>query len=202
MLRKVAEAQRSARARCVDDGWDIKWLSPANLHILLRFVGEISVALPPSIKEALEPRVNTLSPIPLQALGMRGVGDEDHGQSIVIDLIDESEGLALLGQALTEGLEELGFKPPELSDAPPMMIVARVKSAGQTPLEELLAEHAQQDFGHSEASELLLYRSDAHSRRGEFRRLWHITLAGPEAGTAAEDQLTGEEPEEHEAEDG
>ena len=59
------------------------------------------------------------------------------------------------------------------------------------PLDELLAESGDLDFGSCVVRELILYDSGAHAIRGEYSRLWYIPLNGlepPPSDVAARDE--------------
>lgn len=230
VLRAISVAQREARQRCAAAGWDIAWVPPPNVHVLLRYLGEISVALPHPLVTALRPHVEPLSPFPLRARGLRAITVEatttppppegpapegaagaeaaapppeapppeasrpavvpptvlPHTTRLVVPIIDESGGLDRLQTALATALGELGFKPPEPRPVTEV-VVARVVTAGPSPLEPLLAPAAELDFGSSLVTEVLLYKSTAHAPKGEFVRLGYAALLGhaPELADAA-----------------
>lgn len=209
-LRAIAVAQREARERCAAAGWDIAWVPPPNVHVILRYLGEISVALPRPLVTAMRAHVEPLPAFPLRARGMRAVAAEaavgteaaragpatDEAAAgteapkppqparVVVPIVDETGGLERLQAALATPLQELGFKPLEPRPITEV-VVARVVAAGSAPLEELLAPAAELDFGSSLVSEVFLYKSTAHAPKGEFVRLGYVSLLGPAPSGAA-----------------
>jgi 2'-5' RNA ligase len=76
VLRAITVAQREARERCAAAGWSIAWVPPPNEHVILRYLGEISVALPQPLVTAMRAHVEPLPPFPLRASGLRARADE------------------------------------------------------------------------------------------------------------------------------
>ena len=177
IIREVAATVREQRQRCIDAGWDIKWIAPPNLHIVLRHLGEISLALPEPIRETLIRRLEQSSPIELEARGIKPLSLPSGEQMVTASLGGELERLTELREQVEEEMVGLGFKAePWPQEA--HVIIGRVRKKGEQPLEELLGEVAERDFGRGLSRELVLYRSDVSTPKGEFARLWHLHLGG------------------------
>ena len=208
VLRQVSEAQRELRARCIAAGWDIRWIAPPGLHVVLRYLGEICPELASPIKDVLLPRVSAFSPFPVRAAGFRCLEAEPGKQTVHVDVHDVSGELARLRAELDVQLDEMGFVRFD-PDVGAGLVVGRVKAPGAVPLEDLLAPARDLDFGEGLIRDLVMYRSDRGRPGEELGRLWRIGLRGcahtGEAGAAHDDVLEVEEqvtpiPEDLEAE--
>ena len=177
MLRELTLAMRELRQGCADAGWNIKWIAPPNLHIVLRHLGEISVALPGPIKETLQHHIDTTAPLELEARGLRPHKLPNEEQVVTVGLGGDLERLAELREWVEKEMSGLGFKPEPWSQEA-HLIAGRVVSAGEKPLDEILGEVAEREFGLFLSRELVLYRSDIVTPKGEFARLWHLPLGG------------------------
>lgn len=177
VLRRISEVQRALRERAAADGWDVKWIAPPNLHVQLRYLGEINSALPAVLEEVLGRKVEGLPPFPLRARGLRTLSAEGLQDRLVVDLEDPEGGLARLDAAVSEQLEEVGFRSNP-GGAAPHVVVARVRSPGATPLVALASEAAAADFGESLVAEVVAYRSDVAASGDEFRDLFRTRLGG------------------------
>jgi 2'-5' RNA ligase len=204
VLRRVSEVQRALRGRSRVDGWDVKWIAPPNLHVVVRYLGEVGEALPPSLADALTPQVRPLPPFPLRARGLRMPDGEGRPARVVVGLEDPEEGLAALCRALQEPLDRIGFKL-EAPPPAPELVVGRVRTPGQTPLLVLASDAAEADFGESLVTELLAYRSDVVVPGSEFDCLLRIRLSGrrpQRAGSRESAEAPAAEPPVPEAVDG
>jgi len=198
VVRAITSAQRTARQRCAEAGWEIKWLAPPNLHLIMRYLGDVSQAIAPPIKEELSEVVSAFPPILLHSCGVRLIdepGGEESPRALVVNVTDETGGLQRLHSALNDPLKELGFKPSEAA-LECHVVVARASKAGSQPIEELLADLREQDFGVCFARELVFYRSDVCAPKGEYARLWHISFEGQaERGDQVETPAAGDDPD-------
>jgi 2'-5' RNA ligase len=180
LLNTLADTIRQARKSCAEAGWTIKWLNPANQHIILRYLGDIDRALPDLMRDGLRPTLAETPTFELTARGLRAltVQDGDVARSVVVvDIQGGTSGLQQIDGTVSALVERLGFKP---RGAPlePWMIVGRVAEAGETPLEELLEPWRDRGFGSCRVQNLFLYQSDVVAPRGEFRRVWALPLLG------------------------
>jgi len=176
VLRRVNDVQRALRDRCAEDGWDIKWVAPPNLHVVVRYLGEVGEALPDPLAEAVTPHIRRLPPFPLRAHGVR-IDEGGKGPRVVAGIEDSEGGMDALRAALAAPLEEIGFKPLPVEGGVEM-VLGRVRQEGETPLGELASAAAEADFGESIVTELAAYRSDLAVPRFEFRDLFRVRLTG------------------------
>lgn len=181
VLNVIADAIRRARQTCSDAGWTIKWLNPANQHVILRYLGEMSRVLPGLLEDELGLAFESTSPLKLEAHRLEPVTmhDGDTKRTVIaVKLEDLTGGLDGLETAIQEPLERLGFKPRP-AKLEPQMIVGRIVTPGQEALESLLEPWSKENFGSCSISQVFLYQSDTAVPRGEYTRLWALPLLGP-----------------------
>ena len=177
VLRRVNDVQRALRQRCLEDGWEVRWVPPPSLNIVLRYLGEIGWALPVSLEDALAPRLGRLPPFPLHARNLEILEGAEGPSKVVVGIEDPESGLASLQRALAGPLEEVGFKPEDEPRAIEL-VIGRVGTVGETPLLELASEAAEADFGECMIGELVVYRSDVKVPGAEFRDIFRVRLSG------------------------
>jgi RNA 2',3'-cyclic 3'-phosphodiesterase len=88
-----------------------KWVVPGNIHLTLKFLGDISVDSVPNIREVMEEAVLYSAPF---SLGVSGVGVFPNIRRIQIiwaGVNGELDNLIELQKKLDTGLESLGFAP-------------------------------------------------------------------------------------------
>ncbi len=212
VLRAVGETQRDLRLKCMEAGWEINWIAPSQLYVLLRYLGEINGVLAEPMEASLRSRVEPGPPIPLRAKGVRPIELPSKDREIIVGVDDPAGALSALNDTLDEPLVEMGFRPraPE-SESPPRLVVARVGSTtGDVPLEELLEPMRDVDFGLCTARDLFLYENGSVPLGEEYLRLWRIAFQGapipleqepPVAELPQEDESSREEESSAEAPD-
>jgi RNA 2',3'-cyclic 3'-phosphodiesterase len=66
----VADAVRRSQQALQRDGIRLRWVRPENVHLTLRFLGDISAATIPAIREAMERSVFRRQPVSLRISGI------------------------------------------------------------------------------------------------------------------------------------
>ena len=106
-------------------GAQVRWVTPANLHITIWFLGEVREprveALTASLKEPLDAR-----PFTLRVGGAGAFPSSGAPRAIWLGLVAGREGLLAVHEALGPRLMPLGFEP-ESRQFSPHLTIARVK---------------------------------------------------------------------------
>ncbi|MBI1764166.1 MAG: RNA 2',3'-cyclic phosphodiesterase [Acidobacteria bacterium] len=133
-LGRAQTALRQTRAA-------VSWTKSENLHLTLRFLGEVETARLPALKRACAETAQQSAPF---ALGLDGLGffPTAHKPKVIwAGLHDAAQALASLQQALQDRLAALGF-PPEDKPFHPHLTFGRIKTPGGTkPLAECVAAY-------------------------------------------------------------
>lgn len=190
-LRRVSGAQRELRSRFAEAGWDITWLAPPNLNVILQYLGEIGDALPVPLRDAFRPVAERNPPIPLSVRGVRITDEGEDRKVIVAPVIDLAGALSGLYGDLAEPLEELGFRARQ-GELEPRLVLGRVRGEGEGGAEDGLGDFTDRDFGRCEARDLILYQSDGARAGEEYLRLWHLPLIGEPERAAPEIERSSE----------
>ncbi|HDI52934.1 MAG TPA: RNA 2',3'-cyclic phosphodiesterase [Candidatus Bathyarchaeota archaeon] len=153
LLDAIAEAQRKLQST----GADLKLVERENLHITLRFLGEIS----PSLAEAVGELIRESSFKPFR-VGFRGVGafPNTHRPRVIwIGVSEGAEELKRLHARIEKGLLSLGFRGEDRSFTPHLTI-ARVRSGrNRDRLAMALESLLDIEFGSLTVSHVRLKRS-------------------------------------------
>lgn len=107
----VADALRTLQADIRSDGLRAKWVRPEQIHLTLKFLGEIPAADADRIAECIEEAV---SDIPMLQLDTRGIGvfpNIRRARVLWTGIGGETDILGSLQQRIEQALEPFGFKP-------------------------------------------------------------------------------------------
>ena len=92
---------------------NIRWVDPGNIHLTLKFLGNISEGEIEKVAGALSASVGPWAPLSLCAKGMGAFPGLNRPRVIWVGIGGEAVGLAALQKSLDDRLAEEGFKPDE-----------------------------------------------------------------------------------------
>jgi 2'-5' RNA ligase len=142
----------------------VKWVEPENLHLTLKFLGEVPEEQIEAIVEALRAIAQATAPFPFTVKGVGGFPDLRRPRVLWVG-VEPTPPLMRLQQIVEQAMERLGF-PPEERAYHPHITLGRVKAmAGLEKVRAVLSEYASVTFGSVPAKHLTLFRSDL-SREG------------------------------------
>lgn len=179
--RRVIDVQRKLRETLTADaGWKISWVAPPNLHVTLKFFGEIDDTLAAPIRDAIEPLVGKRRPLRARARSIGVFPPSGEPRVLWIGVDDrDSEGrgapIADLARQIDERLATLGFAK-ETRPFHAHLTLGRVKAAPDG-WRETLAGLANADAGQSNVTEVVLYRSDLSRAGAEYHALCRMPFA-------------------------
>lgn len=151
----------------LDESW--KWTRAENLHITLKFLGEIPTEQVERIIAVLR-QVPFDQTLPLKFQGLGFFPNERRPRVLWIG-IDAPEGLPALAKSIEAALESVGV-PREERAFTPHLTLARSKEGRVSPkLRHGLARYASRDFGTATASDFHLIRSELKSAGAEYTTL-------------------------------
>jgi 2'-5' RNA ligase len=139
-------------------GADLKFVEPQNIHITLRFLGNITSAMVDRIYD--EMRKVQFTPFTVKIQGLGAFPNERNPRVVWAGIREGYLQLRGIFEQLEPQLRSLGFTPDPKGFSPHLTI-ARVRSGrNKTQLYKCLMENANFDFGTVEAKCLRLKRSD------------------------------------------
>ena len=144
----------------------VNWVASANLHVTLKFLGEVEQETVVEICSAVSAAID-LSPVPIQ-LAVHGVGafpSDDRPRTLWIGTSTSSDRLAELHRGIDRALADVGFRP-ESRPFCPHLTIGRVRSSRHlSEISEMLSRHADFDAGVCRVEEFVLFSSE-RSREG------------------------------------
>jgi 2'-5' RNA ligase len=158
VLKRLAAAQKLL----VQTGADVKLVEPQNIHITVRFLGNIA---PVTVEKIFEGMKKTqFSPFNVQVKGLGAFPNLNYPRVIWVGITTGVDQLKTVFGQLEPRLQGLGFTPDDKSFSPHLTI-ARVRSGrNKQQLVEFITENADYEFGAVNAKCLRLKRSNLTPR--------------------------------------
>jgi 2'-5' RNA ligase len=154
VLNRFATAQNLL----VQTGADLKLVEPQNIHITVRFLGNITPAMVEKIFE--EMKQVQFAPFNVQIKGLGAFPDLHYPRVVWAGITEGADQLTNVFSQLEPRLRGLGFTPDHKGFSPHLTI-ARVRSGrNKAQLAEFVTENANYDFGTIKAECLRLKKSD------------------------------------------
>ncbi len=104
----------------------VKWVEPDNIHLTLKFLGDVSTEITGRITAALEDAARGTHPFDIGVSGLGAFPGLKRARVVWVGLTGELEKLEQLQKRIEAGLEPLGF-PPEGRPFSPHLTIARVR---------------------------------------------------------------------------
>lgn len=150
VLRELNEMGRAVRA-----------MAPDNLHLTLKFLGDVPLEQTASIAAAIEEAVSTTATFTAE---LQGLGAFPHlGRPTVVWAgLAEPEAMSQLAERIETALGPLGFSR-ERRPFHPHVTIGRINSRPPPALRQLVEQHAATAFGPSAVETVELYQSELSS---------------------------------------
>jgi 2'-5' RNA ligase len=142
----------------VQTGADLKFVEPQNIHMTIRFLGDIA----PNVVERVfeEMQKVQFAPFDVRISGLGVFPDLRYPRVVWAGITEGAEQLRNVFSQLEPRLRGLGFTPDHKGFSPHLTI-ARVKSGkNKAQLAEFVIKNSSYDFGSVKAECLLLKKSD------------------------------------------
>jgi 2'-5' RNA ligase len=104
----------------------VKWVDPNNMHLTLKFLGNVSPGMTGRITSVIEESARQTRPLNLQVAGLGVFPNPRRVQIVWVGLTGEIDRLGQLQKRIESGLVPLGFKA-ELRAFTPHLTLARVR---------------------------------------------------------------------------
>lgn len=177
VIRAAAAVQERLRAAAKAAGMRVGWVPAANMHVTLKFLGEIPEELAAAIADVLSAK---LAGRPSLQVTVKGAGTFPEGSRprvVWLGVQGEGDPVAALAGDVETWLEELGVAR-ESRPFHAHLTLGRVKHGSG----ELVAGLEEELVGECNAREVVLYRSVLQRTGAEYVPLRRVLL-GPEAST-------------------
>ncbi len=193
--RVLSEAQVALRDASERAGLRVRWIPPQNLHVTLRFLGQLTEPMIRSIQDALAPIAERHPPFEMRLGKLGAFPDIERPRVIWLGVKTPEDELRKLHDDIAAVLDEIGFE----SERRPFhshLTLGRIKK-GSGGGAAALAEMELPDPGTTLVRELVCYRSDLHAEGADYKALWRLRLRGrPRGGLSFDDEQPGFEADE------
>lgn len=177
VIEEVRAEQDKLRGVAEEAGMEVAWIPPPNMHVTLKFLGQVPVESAVAIQDLLAPRLEAHAPLSLNVSGTGAFPDRERPRVLWVGV--SGDGLDELAGSIDTWLdEELGFDR-EKRPFHAHLTLGRVKNGGGVDLLEGLEEHP---FGSCVAHEVVLYKSVLQRHGAEYTPLARFALSGRAAG--------------------
>jgi RNA 2',3'-cyclic 3'-phosphodiesterase len=156
-----------------------RWVRPENLHVTVKFIGEVPEANLADIRGALA-RVRSDHPVTLDFRGLGFFPNDEHPR-ILWAGIAASPNLKTLAVDIDKAVEKLGI-PREQRPFSPHLTLTRFEPPGlPEKLRAAIQENAARDFGSLRTSQFHLIESKLKPSGAEYTTLESFPFAAAEA---------------------
>lgn len=169
--QNLTTAQNRLRAVCKEAGATIRWVPPPNIHVTIRFLGQITEPMSQAVKDMVDPIVINIESFDLETVGIGLFPNERNPRVIWAGLGQGADQLKELYESIYSRLVKAGFN---FEDRPfsPHVTLGRVKQCAPETLHSLLSEHESTVFGISTIRHFYCYESDLTPNGAEYTAQW------------------------------
>jgi 2'-5' RNA ligase len=141
-------------------GADVKWVDRANMHLTLKFLGDVDAQEIRAVCRAVEASVADVEPFELQIRGAGAFPNVKRPRTVWLGAGQGADAVSALAERVESALAKLGFRK-ESRRFHPHLTVGRVRRGGPgvSELAELLREHEDRLIGHTTVSEVTTFSS-------------------------------------------
>ena len=158
ILRNISHVQKML----VNSGADLKLVDPENIHVTIRFLGDVQASMVDAIHE--EMKQISFSPFTVELQGLGAFPKLNHPRVVWAGIKNGSKELDDVFQQLEPRLRGLGFQPDNKGFSPHLTL-ARVRSGrNKFNLAEVINKNLDYEFGTINAEFLKLKKSDLTPR--------------------------------------
>jgi RNA 2',3'-cyclic 3'-phosphodiesterase len=136
---------RKAIGELKDFGKALKPVSPDNVHVTLKFLGEINESAVPKLETIIHKTAMGMKPFNVRLVSV-GVFPNLRGPRVVWVGMEGAEPMIKMASVLEEGCEHLGF-PKERKPFSPHLTLARVREGFKPDLADFIKDSEGREFG-------------------------------------------------------
>lgn len=155
---------------------DVKWVSTVNLHITLKFLGNVREEDIPEISRIIKESSSDIEPFGLEIKGSGAFPNLKNPRVIFVNIVDECSNLSKLYNRLEDKLSYLGIKK-ESRKYVPHLTIGRVRSHKQIVKLVNTIEMQKDDFiGSEQIGSIDLMMSELLPKGPKYTRLDAVKL--------------------------
>jgi 2'-5' RNA ligase len=153
-------------------GARVRWVEGDNLHVTLKFLGDVESVELPEVCRRVQAAVADLTAFDLVFRGAGAFPDVSNPRTLWLGVADGEEPMAELHRRVEDALGEIGFRI-ENRRFKPHVTIGRVRDTrdGKRDLEDLLLAQADFDGGVTHVEEVVVFASYLHGDGPEYEVL-------------------------------
>ncbi len=174
--RAISDEQKKLKETCDTAGVQVRWVPPQNMHVTVRFLGQITEPMIRVLKDNLERATRSIAPFDMEMKSIGAFPDTLAPKVIWAGVGSDDSQLERLYLAVAKVLEDTGFK----NDSKPFkshVTIGRVKE-GSAGISSCMEDTEGLGFGRTHVRDLVCYRSDLHHKGADYHLLWRLPLTG------------------------
>ena len=156
ILKRIGEVQRDLKSSRAD----VRWVSPQNINLTLKFFGNIEESKIDSIAKSIEEPARTTSPIGITVRGTGAFPGLKNPRVIWIGLLDEKNVLVSFQKQLDGELQKIGFQPEDRPFHPHLTLGRMRSNRGKDELVKGMEKYREEECGSFRAERIILFKSD------------------------------------------
>jgi RNA 2',3'-cyclic 3'-phosphodiesterase len=164
----------------------VRWVAPENLHVTLRFLGEVDAGRLGPVREALRVAAAVSDAFAVAVAGLGGFPSLRRPRVLWAGVVEGQEALTRLAFRMEEALSAAGF-PKEERSFQAHVTLGRAKSSAAIRTEPLPDAWAGRVFGRFQAREFCLMESRLGPSAPIYRKV-ETFLLGPREGQRTHEQ--------------
>ena len=173
VVASIAEIQ----SRLKEYGFNIRWVRPENIHLTLKFLGNIASEAVETVCEAVSKAVSTSGPLSLEAAGVGVFPHMRRPRVVWVGITGQTAGLRALQKKIDAELLSVGF-PKERRLFKGHLTLGRVKgSIPAKKFQEAFDRCSDFHAGSCCVDELILFKSDLKPTGSEYIKLCQMRIS-------------------------
>ncbi len=173
-LRSSCE-QAVAKLSDVVDG--ARWVQPENIHLTLKFLGEVEDRELHAVCQKVGEAAQTVSKFDVACRSVGAFPSVERPSTIWIDVVDSNDHVMELQQKVAESLSDLGF-PIERRPFKAHLTIGRTRSrdSGNPEWLKIVERYANREFGLLSVKEVVVFSSELERRAPVYTALARCPL--------------------------
>lgn len=178
---EVGEQVRRRAADLIDrlrvSGAPVKWASAPNLHITLKFLGNVSADEISDLCRTIESIVEGVPPFSIHCRGAGAFPNVDRPRVVWLGIDQGGDELVALHKRIDNAMSEMGFRP-EVREFHPHITLGRIRRGDPTleQLSELIRKNADFDGGSFDVHDVCVFSSSLKRQGPEYTPLSRAEL--------------------------
>ncbi|MHC4399036.1 MAG: RNA 2',3'-cyclic phosphodiesterase [Planctomycetota bacterium] len=180
---EISSTVRTEAAELIDRlraaGADVRWVDPGNLHVTLKFLGDVASQEIPGVCEVVRRAVEDMAPFEFEVSGAGAFPNANRPRTVWLGVTTGHDALVELNERLALPLARIGFHR-ESRRYHPHLTIGRVRrgEAGLRELGDLIHEYADHKVGRTSTEQVIVFSSELEPSGPRYDALARAPLNG------------------------